>query len=225
MTNRRIIIFALSLLAVLALVGIWHYSTPLAPADTTAHTAAKSSNSENNGAPASSAITLQPLVSSPGSVHATPATIAEVFSAAQADKSQTASTAIKVSGMLASGDKGPSAVIQVNGDLKKLKLNTIGEFDQINVGPKQTIPIALSLPDRDPGQKISVQVEDGGYVGKGNAEGKGDIVEVLPVNDNHQIVFAFTTNNLDGVYRIAVAHGADVQVFKFWVGQPLVYKN
>jgi hypothetical protein len=109
------------------------------------------------------------------------------------------------------------SVVLVNNQLTKLDPNVKGKFGRIVLAGNQTVPVAVFFPQLTSGDNVAIEVEDGGFVGK------NDQIEVMPVDSNQEVAFAFTSGTQDGVYRVTLRHGADVEELNFWVGKDLVF--
>jgi|GEM_PF-4933878 len=156
-------------------------------------------------------IPARTLVQAP--VHQESASVEELFTASHASAAE---------GMLQAKAGSPQttrAVALVGEQLKSLTANDPSHYERVFVkGGGQKIPVAVSFPQFPPGTKITVESEDGGFIGD------KDVVQVLPINDRHQIAFNFVTTPNDGIYRVTLRRGSElVQELQFWAGPDLVY--
>lgn len=111
------------------------------------------------------------------------------------------------------------AVVQVGDKLHSLRPDSYGQYERIQLSENQTIPIAVSFPDLDPGDKVAVSAEDGGRI---NLKHK---VQVYAVDDQRRIAFPFTTDANDGIYRITLRSHTGLQELNFWVGPHWVHRT
>ena len=105
-----------------------------------------------------------------------------------------------------------SASVQVGGSNYKLTPNQLGNFQQVNVGPKQKVHVQVSYPQGSEGDHVAVTVEDGGHLNE------KEMSEVASLDTDHNVNFQFQTTDQAGIYRVALRSGADVKVLNFWVG-------
>jgi len=111
------------------------------------------------------------------------------------------------------------ATVQVGERSHKLSPNEVGDFDRVNVAPRQTIPVKLQYPEAQPGQTVVVQVMDGGaMVAPDRPPGiDNDLVRLLTLDESRSAEMAFRVTNNDGTHRLVLMRGADKKVLDFWV--------
>jgi hypothetical protein len=111
------------------------------------------------------------------------------------------------------------AVVQIGDKLHSIRPDPYGQYERIQLSENQTIPIAVSFPELDTGDKVAVSAEDGGRINKKQK------VQVYTVDDQHRIAFAFTTDANDGIYRITLRSHTGLQELNFWVGPHWIHRT
>jgi hypothetical protein len=91
--------------------------------------------------------------------------------------------------------------------------NQLGNFERVNIAPKQKVAVDVSYPEGQAGDPVSVEVEDGGHLNQ------NQMAEVTALDGQDSIHFQFQPTDQAGIYRIVLRSGADVKVVNFWVGQ------
>jgi hypothetical protein len=77
----------------------------------------------------------------------------------------------------------------------------------------------VSFPGGQPGDPVTVRVEDGGRLDDG-APGKAGKLDA-----DKAINFAFQANTEMGSYRVVVCKGVEERVLDFWAGEELPAAN
>ena len=114
---------------------------------------------------------------------------------------------------------GQEAVAQVKlgGTTYELHPNQIGGFDRLNIEPKAKIPIRVTYANGNPGDPISIEVEDGGQLDNKK------IAKVQSLDAAKQLAFTFSASEQSGIFRVVLRNGSDVKEISFWAGQQPVY--
>jgi len=102
--------------------------------------------------------------------------------------------------------------LEVGDERSQITFNANGEFPRVSVPAGAKIVATVLFPDATPGQRISIQAEDGGSL-LGNAE-KGFAL----VDEKHQVSLEYQISTYDGLYRVTLRNGGDRRVLQFWVG-------
>ena len=119
---------------------------------------------------------------------------------------------------LASGRfAGTQAHFQVNGQAYSLRPNQLGSYPKVLIAAKQVIPISIHYPDGQAGDPVLVQVEDGGGVGPHGTS----LVQHVALDDQSGINFSFQAGDQNGIYRVTMMRGGDIENLEFWVGPEL----
>jgi len=108
--------------------------------------------------------------------------------------------------------KFAKAEVRTGNQVFELTPNQLGNFQQIQMGPKQKVSVQVAFPEGQPGDPVAIEVKDGGQL-----DGK-QMAEVVALDNQDDIQFQFQTTDQSGIYRIALRSGADVKVVNFWVG-------
>ena len=106
-----------------------------------------------------------------------------------------------------------NAVVQLP-DHKTVALipNALGLFPRVLLDKEQTVAIAVTYTDGDPGEVLVISAEDGGQV-------NGSIpVQTVKLDASRRVNFNFTTTRNEGVFRVTLRRAAEQQQFDFWVG-------
>lgn len=105
------------------------------------------------------------------------------------------------------------AEVTAGGKSYALTPNQLGNFQRINVGPKEKVQVQVAYPQGAEGDPVAVVVEDGGHLNE------NQMSEVAALDKQQNVRFQFQTTGQSGIYRIVLNNGADVKVLNFWVGQ------
>jgi hypothetical protein len=106
------------------------------------------------------------------------------------------------------------ARVTAKGRAFDLAPNQIGQFDRVYVEPGAKVPVELSYPKGQPGDKIGLAMLDGGCF----QDGKPARMEQLDAA--RKVAFQVEVNQEHGVYRVGVRHGRDLKILDLWVGEP-----
>ena len=111
------------------------------------------------------------------------------------------------------------AKVQVGQRRYELTPNQVGSFQRIYLPPKAKVPIEVSYPSGQPGDKVSAAIDDGGQVGNGQR------VLALQLDGQRKVGFDFTAGEGAGIYRVTMRKVGDVKNLEFWVGPELALKS
>ena len=89
----------------------------------------------------------------------------------------------------------------------------MGCFPQIDIDARQKIALSVQYPGGVAGQKVNVQVADGGGLGN---DYQMAIQESLDASGG--LSFNFQAGSEEGIYRIIIDNNGLTQTFRFWVG-------
>jgi biotin synthase-related radical SAM superfamily protein len=91
--------------------------------------------------------------------------------------------------------------------------NQLGSFDMVtNIQPRQKVPIEIYYPEGRAGEKVIIEVQDGGSLDNNKR------VSILSLTNLNKISFGFQTASDPGIYRITLRKGSDLKVVQLWVG-------
>jgi hypothetical protein len=107
------------------------------------------------------------------------------------------------------------ATVSAGGKNYVLQPNQIGNFQRVYVEPGAIVPVKVTYPEGEAGEKLIIQAEDGGRLDSGKP------VNVDELDQNKSLTFKFLLTNQIGVHRVTLRKGADVKTLDFWVGPPL----
>lgn len=95
-----------------------------------------------------------------------------------------------------------------------------GKYTRISVPAATVVSARVPLFEAEPGERVSIQAEDGGNLLGEAAQGH------LTVDDHHGVQFEFRTPAQDGMYRGTIRRGSESRVLEFWVGaEPPIFAH
>jgi hypothetical protein len=99
--------------------------------------------------------------------------------------------------------------------------NQLGQFPQVYVQARQTVPVVVEYPQDEPGAAVVVQMMDGGQlVAPERPAGiDHDLVRLVYLDEHRQARFAVRVSGNEGMHRVVLTKGADQKQLDFWVGQ------
>ncbi|HEY5893346.1 MAG TPA: hypothetical protein VIT91_08960 [Chthoniobacterales bacterium] len=112
------------------------------------------------------------------------------------------------------GDRAVAAVSYA-GRKYSLQPTQYGFFDRVLIGPSAKVPVQVTYPDGEPGEKVIVEVEDGGQLDNNS------ILAVQALDDEKRLAFVFQATDQTGIFRITLRKGDDVKTLNFWAGPEL----
>lgn len=113
------------------------------------------------------------------------------------------------------------AKVQRAGKDYRLTPNQVGTFQRIYVQPGETVPIAISYPNGQPGDPVLIEAEDSGKLRAQAGGGGGNVGMTGRLNDQRTVEFAFEVSQNRGIHRVLLRKGNDVKVLDFWAGEAL----
>jgi hypothetical protein len=104
---------------------------------------------------------------------------------------------------------------------KDMRPNQDSRFSRIyNIQPLATVGIEINYPNGNKGDKVVLEVLDGGVLGNG----KG--VQVISLDGNRNISFYFQVSDSPGLYRVILRKAHDLKTIQLWVGaSPAIDSN
>jgi hypothetical protein len=112
-------------------------------------------------------------------------------------------------------DEDYTARIRIGSEEIQLAFNARGELPRLTVPPEANIAATVKFPNAIPGQRISVQAEDGGLFIGDAASG------IVLIDDQQQAYFEFQPSANEGQYRVTLRNGGESRVLEFWIGPEL----
>jgi len=110
----------------------------------------------------------------------------------------------------ADGGERANALVRVGTRESSFEANALGLFPRVPIGLDETVCVAVSYPDGQPGDLVVVQSEDGGRLDN------GQIVMRTTLNDARQVQFSFTSTMEGGLYRVCLRKGFNEKRLEFW---------
>ncbi|HEY5895676.1 MAG TPA: hypothetical protein VIT91_20850 [Chthoniobacterales bacterium] len=114
----------------------------------------------------------------------------------------------------AGGDRAIAAVSYA-GRKYSLQPTQYGFFDRVLIEPSAKVPVQVTYPDGEPGEKVIVEVEDGGQLDNDS------ILAVQALDDEKRLAFVFQATDQTGIFRVTLRKGGDVKTLNFWAGPEL----
>jgi hypothetical protein len=93
---------------------------------------------------------------------------------------------------------------------------TEGDFPVINVDPKESFQIALTVPKALVGKGIQIRADDGGVI-KGSSDG---VFAAVAQGKEGVLKFDYFLGGTTGRYTLKIIAPGYMQVLEFWVGKP-----
>ncbi|MBM3860678.1 MAG: hypothetical protein FJ395_13650 [Verrucomicrobia bacterium] len=110
----------------------------------------------------------------------------------------------------ADGGERANAVVRVGTRESSLQANSLGLFPRVSIGLEETVRVAVSYPDGQPGDLVVIQSEDGGRLDN------GQFVMRATLDDARQVQFSFTSTEEGGLYRVCLRKGFNEKRLEFW---------
>lgn len=108
--------------------------------------------------------------------------------------------------------KKGAGLLKTTGVSYHLTPNQSGAFDPVsNIAPMQKIPIEVIYPEGRSGEKVVIEVLDGGTLDQNKK------VKVVTLNSQKKISFNFQLATDPGIYRITLRKGEDLKEVNFWL--------
>ncbi|HEY5743350.1 MAG TPA: hypothetical protein VIS99_12505 [Terrimicrobiaceae bacterium] len=112
------------------------------------------------------------------------------------------------------GDRAIAAVSYA-GRKYSLQPTQYGFFDRVLIEQSAKVPVQVTYPDGEPGEKVIVEVEDGGQLDNDS------ILAVQSLDDQKRLAFVFQATDQTGIFRVTLRKGGDVKTLNFWAGPEL----
>lgn len=116
--------------------------------------------------------------------------------------------------------EGPRLFAEVETRGKKyvnLRPNDVGLMPQINVAPREPLQITLQLPEATVGERIHVELPNGGKFSDQEATGR-----ILTVGSNRSIYFQIEADETMGNCTVHIRQSGHTRTLPLWIGEPPV---
>lgn len=110
-------------------------------------------------------------------------------------------------------DNPRAAQLVIDGQSYSVISNVRGEYPRVPVTAASTITASVPFPDAIPGERISVQAEDGGLLLDDGAYG------AVAIDENRRAPLRFQAADNDGMQRVTLRRGGEIKTLEFWVGE------
>lgn len=100
-----------------------------------------------------------------------------------------------------------------------LEWNSLGETPRLPVEQKQWVEASLTFPGGQPGDKIRVEMLDGGILEN------EQIGHLLSLDKNLSVAVSAKMSPNPGIHRVRVTAGTDSYVLKYWAGEPMEFQT
>jgi hypothetical protein len=115
--------------------------------------------------------------------------------------------------------EGPRVLAEVATESKRfvnLRPNNVGIMPTINIGTEESAAIRLDFPDASPGDRIHVELADGGYFSGTEKSG-----QVFSLGETRKLEFTVNSDDRTGHLKLLLRQSGHTRVIPFWVGPPL----
>lgn len=112
-------------------------------------------------------------------------------------------------------DAPVEVVIRAGGEEHRPSSNELGYFERVYLQPREKASVSLTWPEAQPGDKVVMEVEDGGELDNGKA------LQQQALDGSGSLQFAFQASQYDGIHRVVLRRGRQMKVLDFWVGPEL----
>jgi hypothetical protein len=95
-----------------------------------------------------------------------------------------------------------------------LRPDDVGEMPRIQIAAQEQINITISVPDGDPGEKIHVELPNGGSFTDSESKGR-----IFILSENRTLAFPYTTDRVLGYCNVKLRHRGHTRSLPIWVGE------
>lgn len=116
--------------------------------------------------------------------------------------------------------EGPRLFAEVETRGKKyinLRPNDVGLMPQINVAPSEALQITLQVPESTVGERIHIELPNGGKFSDQEATGR-----ILTVGSNRSIYFQIEADETMGNCTVHIRQSGHTRTLPLWIGAPPV---
>jgi hypothetical protein len=114
--------------------------------------------------------------------------------------------------------EGPKLYAEVDTPARRyinLRPNDIGIMPLVQVESKDPLTVTLSLPEASPGEKIYLELPNGGEF-----PGMEGVGRILPVSEARTLTFTMLADDSRGHCTLHVRHRGHTRTLPLWVGEP-----
>ena len=95
-----------------------------------------------------------------------------------------------------------------------LRPDDVGEMPRVQAGAEEEITITISIPEGDPGEKIYVELPNGGSFKDSESKGR-----VLTLSTDRKLTFSYITDRVQGHCNVKLRHRGHTRSLPVWVGE------
>lgn len=113
--------------------------------------------------------------------------------------------------------EGPRLFAEVETSGKRyvnLRPDDVGELPRIQTAAEEKINITISIPEGDPGEKIHVELPNGGSFPDNESKGR-----ILVLSENRTLSFPYITDRVVGFCNVKLRHRGHTRSLTIWVGE------
>jgi hypothetical protein len=113
--------------------------------------------------------------------------------------------------------EGPRLFAEVETSSRRyvnLRPDDVGEMPRVRAGAEERIELRVNFPDGEPGEKIHVELPNGGSFADSDARGR---VFILP--ENRTLSFPYITDDARGHCNVKLRHRGHNRSLPVWVGE------
>lgn len=95
-----------------------------------------------------------------------------------------------------------------------LRPDDVGEMPRIRAEAEERIELRVTFPDGDPGEKIHVELPNGGSFADSEVKGR-----ILLLSENRTLDFTYITDQVQGYCNVKLRHRGHTRSLPVWVGE------
>lgn len=95
-----------------------------------------------------------------------------------------------------------------------LRPDDVGEMPRVQAGAEEEISITISIPEGDPGEKIYLELPNGGSFKDSESKGR-----VLTLSEDLKLTFSYITDRVQGYCNVKLRHRGHTRSLPVWVGE------
>ncbi len=113
--------------------------------------------------------------------------------------------------------EGPQLFAEVETADKRfvnLRPDDVGEMPRVLAGAAEEINITISIPEGEPGEKIFLELPNGGSFKDSESRGR-----VLTLSADRKLTFSYITDRVQGYCNVKLRHRGHTRSLPVWVGE------
>ena len=113
--------------------------------------------------------------------------------------------------------EGPRLYAEVETESRRyvnLRPDDVGEMPRIRADAEERIELRVTFPDGEPGEKIHVELPNGGSFADSEVKGR-----ILFLSENRTLDFTYITDQVQGYCNVKLRHRGHTRSLPVWVGE------